>query len=704
LAKTDLIVRLIGDTSSLNSNLRKATSGLNSFKRTIGTVAGSLGLAFGGAVVLRGIGSMIGKIADFEEQMDKVAAVSRASSKQVQELTQNALDLGAKSKFTATQIAGMSETLARLGFSARQIINTTEAVRKLATAAGEELAPSAAIMAGTLKSFNLETTESERVANVMAEAFSTTSLNLEKFGAGMANVGAIAQTTGRSLEFTSAALGTLVDRNIDASKAGTDLRKIFIELANKGLTLEEAMAKIRSSTDKVSTAVALFGVRSAASAIILSNNEDKVNSLADSYADLNTELDNMVGIMEDNLNTDLKLMTSAIDGVIQKGSALNDIFRGTIQLITAMVGGDVKGGFFDVGTLGAEELTDRVQKLLFQLDQTNQKFKDGVIDLATYDKQVEKINNTLQLAEKRLVSLKELDEPFLGSGPSLRGFADAVEIPIGLIEEVSNQLKEAQENAKAAFNISQLAGYNAEIASLKIKLEELNAIGLSAATNIPIPDAIARQEISAPLVTPVAIDTSQLTGLESVREALSNERLLMQGEQQGLLDDMTGWNENVQMVIYGVSNALGDGFQAIGAAIASGTDPLESAGQAILKTFASLMSQLGTSMIASGVAMLVAELALSNPFTSGAGLIAAGAALSLLGGAIGGFASGAMGGVDGGGASAAGSGGGQAAFGNVGLGFENNREPQTVNIVGRIRGQDIVFVQEKANRDLGIRG
>jgi hypothetical protein len=714
MATTDLIVRLIGNTDGLRKDLGKATGILNSFKRTIGTVGASLGLAFGGAAVIRAIGTSIKKIADFEEQMDTVAAVSRASSKEIEQLTKNALDLGAKSKFTATQIGSMQESLARLGFTSNQIINTTEAVRKLATAAGEELATSAEIMAGTLKSFNLQAGESERVANVMAEAFSTTALNLEKFGAGMSNVGAVAETTGRSLEFTSAALGTLVDRNIDASKAGTDLRKIFIELAAKGLTLEEGLNKIRTSTDKVTTAVNLFDVRAAASAIILSDNEEKVNALAESYGDLNTELDSMVATMEDNLNTDLKLMTSALDGVIQKGSALNGVFRTTIQLMTLMLGADVKGGFFDVAGLGADELTTRIGNLNFQIEQTDQKFKRGILTTEEYEKEMFLLNSTLDVATERLIKLStesgEADKGLnsfaetlakLGSGDVFGKLADEIVIPKGLIEEVNEQLKEAKDNAKLAFNPTLLAKYNREVQILNDKLEELNKIGL-AGQKQAVPNKL--QGLGAgQLETPsINIDDTQLKNLEALRERLADERQMMRIEQQGLIDDMTGWNENVQIVVSGVAEALGAGFQAIGDAIVSGIDPLENAGAAVLKVFSKIMGQLGASMIGSGVAMLAAQAAISNPFTSGAGLIIAGAALSVLAGAIGAFASGATAGTSGGG-------GGVSSAGSTFISRSptppsRDKDVLNINIVGHMKGSDVVFVQEKSQRYKNIIG
>jgi len=69
-----------GDSKPLDAEMKRASYRMKVFKKQIASVAGSLGLMFGGAMVIQGIGKAVKKIADFEEQMDKVAAVSRASS------------------------------------------------------------------------------------------------------------------------------------------------------------------------------------------------------------------------------------------------------------------------------------------------------------------------------------------------------------------------------------------------------------------------------------------------------------------------------------------------------------------------------------------------------------------------------------------------------------------------------------------------
>lgn len=312
--------RIIAENDQLKRDLAKAKGQLNRFKnqsrgisKAIKTqLIGMFGVFTAGAI-FHDIGRTI---AGFEKQMDKVAAISGATEKEVSRLKNSAIELGRASKFTAIEIGQLQEELARLGFSSSQIIDSTDAIRKLATAADSELNEAAKTVAATLNSFGMEAKEAGEISNIMAESFSKSALDLEKFSVGMSNVGATANAAGISIADTTSMLGILSNSGIDASKAGTDLRKIFTELAVKGITLEDALAEIRGSADKVKTSFELFGQRASTSAIILAENEQAAKTLSSTLSDTNKELDGMVEIMEDNLITDLQKLKSAWDGFI----------------------------------------------------------------------------------------------------------------------------------------------------------------------------------------------------------------------------------------------------------------------------------------------------------------------------------------------------------------------------------------------------
>ena len=740
MATTDLIVRLIGQSDRLRADLNKVDSNLNGLQKTIGQVSAAFGFAFGGREVIRGITQGIRKIADFEQQMDTVAAVSRASAEEVQELTDNALDLGRKSKFTASQIGSMQESLARLGFTTDEITGTTDAVRKLATAAGEELAPSAEIMAGTMKSFNLEAAQSERVANVMAESFSTTSLNLEKFGVAMANVGAIAEVSNESLEATAAKLGTLVDRNIEASKAGTDLRRIFINLADSGMSYDDAMETIRNSTDKVSTATDLFGDRAAAAAIILAENDKKVRELAKGYGDANEELQKMVDIMEDNLNNDLLKLQSAIDGVILKGDTFTGVIRDIVQGLTTLVNQvsnladtDFGGTFRDIVSniipglnVGLELLRantrafnaeqERLNQELAKTEQQIQRTVEAAFDSGNVEAYIKALDQNIHREEivKRIRErqAEEGRRAFAASFPA--DYGKEIQKHPGILASIREKLKKLTEAREFLTVEGDVRKANAEIEKLEQKLASLLATESGDDIAKRIQDAlfpsgtrgddIAKQaqqifEAFAPQ------GPSTLPGVDELLAKVKSGREGFAAESQAFLDQLIGWDQMVQTIQNGVSASIGGAFDAIGEAIFSGIDPIQAAGQALLQTFSQFIGQLGDQMIGSGIGLIAASASLKNPFTSGPALIAVGAILKTLSGAIRGFASGIQGGVSG--VSSTGSVGGGTVGGSegqTGLNFSPAQEKVQVNVVGKIQGTDLVFLLDKENRNKGLIG
>lgn len=337
-----LVARLVADNKDLTRKLNQSKAQMKRFQSSTSKISKSIQSSFAqmfaGAALIQGARVAVSTLANFEFQMDKVAAVSGATADEIAALTKNAQDLGARSKFTATEIGKLQEEFSRLGFASKDIINLTDATRQLATVADAELGESAKVVGNVINAFGLETLEAGRIANTMAESFSKSALDLEKFGTAMGNVGANAKAFGLTVEQTTAYLGALVDAGIDASKAGTDLRTILIESNKSGLTLNEAFAKVRNSTDKLGTATELFGKRAGAAGIILADNTEKVNKLTTAFSDNNSEMSKMTQIMEDNLLTDFAKFKSALEGlVLGEGSRFNSFLRGAVQNLTELV-------------------------------------------------------------------------------------------------------------------------------------------------------------------------------------------------------------------------------------------------------------------------------------------------------------------------------------------------------------------------------
>lgn len=256
----------------------------NAFKG-LARVMGTVGIILSIRELNRYIGESIKLFSQFERKMSVLEQVSGASGSELSEMERNARKLGETTEFTASRVAELEIAFARLGFTPAEILDTTAAALDAATVSQEDLGRTAQVVGSVLRAFNLDAKESTRVSNVMAKAFNSSALTLEKFHVAMAVVAPVAKNAGASLEFTTAALGKVIDRGVDASTAGTSLRNIFLELGKQGLTFNEAMNMITQSTNKNATALELFGKRGATVATIIATLYDEVLTFGDALVD-----------------------------------------------------------------------------------------------------------------------------------------------------------------------------------------------------------------------------------------------------------------------------------------------------------------------------------------------------------------------------------------------------------------------------------
>ena len=246
-------------------------------------------------------GLAIKTFADFEQEMAKVKAVSGATASEFDALSASAKSLGASTRFTASEVAALQLNYSKLGFAPEEINKVTAATLDLALATGEDLAQSALVAANTLRGLGLDASEMGRVTDVMAASFSSSGLDLEKFQESMKLVAPTARATGRSLEETTAMLSVLADNGISGSIAGTQLNRVFIDLNKKGLSLNDAMAKVAGSSNKLGEATKLVGDRGAKALLIMSGQTGAMDKLNMAYNDSSGAAKDMAAIMDNTL-------------------------------------------------------------------------------------------------------------------------------------------------------------------------------------------------------------------------------------------------------------------------------------------------------------------------------------------------------------------------------------------------------------------
>lgn len=251
-------IRFAADLKGFSTEMANAQKKMTAVGKQMQKVGAGLTVGLTAPVVALGV-KATNTFADFEQALAKVEAVSGATGTEMVGLRKNAEDLGASTRFAASEVAGLQLNLSKLGFKPQEILAATDGILSLALATGEDLGNSATVAASTIRGFGLEISETQRVVDVMASSFSSSALDLEKFSTAMAVVAPVANVAGQSIEDTTGFLSVLVNAGIDASTAGTGLRNIFLDIAQKGITLDDALNKINTSTNKNATSLSLFG-------------------------------------------------------------------------------------------------------------------------------------------------------------------------------------------------------------------------------------------------------------------------------------------------------------------------------------------------------------------------------------------------------------------------------------------------------------
>jgi hypothetical protein len=350
-----LLIKLAADVESLKNGLRGARKEVDTFEGAVIGAGKAIGAYFGAYSIYRGLEYGVKTMAQFERQMDTVAAITGATGGELKELQDNAINLAGA--FRSIDIAKMETELGRLGFRTSEIIDSTKAIVALATATGEDLAKSADTVGSTLRIFNLEASKSGQVTDIMAAGFNESALALDNFTESIKYVGPVANSAGLSLQQTTALLGVLADNGIRGSMAGTSLRKIISDLGRGAapiLTrkLQEMAAAGMSSADAMDE----VGRTAYASLLILANNVEKIDALTNSLNNSKGAAEATAKIMEDNLIGDWQKFQAELDKAIVSGSVTLDILRGILQVGQALVSvswADIGKGISEINPMEA---------------------------------------------------------------------------------------------------------------------------------------------------------------------------------------------------------------------------------------------------------------------------------------------------------------------------------------------------------------
>ncbi|MBQ8648081.1 MAG: phage tail tape measure protein, partial [Oscillospiraceae bacterium] len=179
--------------------------------------------------------------AAFDEQMSAVRSISGATGESFDRLREKALEMGAKTAFSATEAAQALEYMAAAGWSTEDMLAGIEGVMAAAAASGEDLALTSDILTDGLTAFGMGAEDADRFANVLVAAGNASNTSVAMMGETFQYAGSVCGALGISLEDASVAAGLMANSGIKASQAGTTLRAGLTNLVKPTKAMKAAM-------------------------------------------------------------------------------------------------------------------------------------------------------------------------------------------------------------------------------------------------------------------------------------------------------------------------------------------------------------------------------------------------------------------------------------------------------------------------------
>ena len=199
--------------------------------------------------IVGGLGTAAVKVAaDFDTGMSKVAAVSGATGAELDKLREKAREMGAKTKFSASEAADAMNYMAMAGWKTGDMLDGIEGIMNLAAASGEDLATTSDIVTDALTALGLSASDSGHFADILAAASSNANTNVGMMGETFKYCAPVAGALGFTAEDTAEAIGLMANAGIKSSQAGTAMRTMLTSLTGDVTFAGDAFGELTVQT------------------------------------------------------------------------------------------------------------------------------------------------------------------------------------------------------------------------------------------------------------------------------------------------------------------------------------------------------------------------------------------------------------------------------------------------------------------------
>ena len=373
-AKTQL-VRMEQDLKDINREIEIQSSGWYKLSQRLEPIGRSLqdvgkrmtdigkNLSMKVTAPLVGLGAVVAKTGmDFEAAMSEVGAISGAAGSDLAALENIAKEMGATTKFSASEAAEGLKYMAMAGWDTQQMLDGLPGVLSLAAASGEDLGTVSDIVTDAMTAFGMEAVRAGEFADTLAAAASSSNTNVSMLGESFKYVAPVAGSLGYAAKDTAIALGLMANAGIKGSQAGTAMRTILTRLVKPtkesgmamdqlGISLTDTDGNMKSLAEVMDDlrkafqdldpeqqafyAAQIAGQQGMSGLLaIVNTSEEEYNKLARAINNSTSAAERMSKEMQDNLQGRLTELKSAIEGAALQ---LYDAMLPALEKIVAMV-------------------------------------------------------------------------------------------------------------------------------------------------------------------------------------------------------------------------------------------------------------------------------------------------------------------------------------------------------------------------------
>ena len=304
--------------------------------------------------------------ADFDASMSKVQAVSGATGKEFDALREKAREMGAKTKFSASEAADAMNYMAMAGWKTEDMLSGIEGIMNLAAASGEDLAITSDIVTDALTAFGMTAKDSGHFADILAAASSNANTNVSMMGETFKYAAPVAGALGFTAEDTAQAIGLMANAGIKSSQAGTALRSTMTKLSKdfsiSGKNIGDVTIKTKNAdgsmrelndiladsreafaglteAEKAQAAQSLVGKNAMSGFLALMNASPKdIEKLEGAISSCDGAAENMAEVMQDNLSGQITILKSQIQELaISFGDALMPMIRRIVSAVQRFI-------------------------------------------------------------------------------------------------------------------------------------------------------------------------------------------------------------------------------------------------------------------------------------------------------------------------------------------------------------------------------